>query len=230
MEQTYGKVAAEIIGVASSRSPRRTLIGIAGPPGSGKTTLAAHVLTRINMMPPNGSLKPAIAVAMDGFHYTRADLDTMPDPAEAHKRRGAPFTFDVEAILRLVNELHESTRVPAEDRIDITVPSFDHATKDPVQGGMIIPASASIIILEGNYLLLDEEIWSGIGSLLDYRVMVSVSATEARLRVAQRHVLSGIEPTLELGQQRFDSNDAINGDLIRAKQVTCDLMVESLHA
>jgi pantothenate kinase len=167
---------------------------------------------------------------MDGFHYTRAQLDAFPDPAEAHKRRGAPWTFDADAVVALVKRLHDSTLVQPQERRDILAPSFDHAIKDPIVDDISIPAAASIVILEGNYLLLDDGAWKEIGPLLDYRVMVHVTQQDARVRVAKRHVTSGIEPTLELGETRFDSNDAINGDLIRTKVVPCDVVVESVSA
>lgn len=229
MDNIYAGLAAKIWEVASSRAPKRTLVGIAGPPGSGKTTIAAHVLTRLNAMPANGPLKPVVAVAMDGFHYTRAQLDAFSDPAEAHKRRGAPWTFDVDAVLDLVRQLHASTLVEPHERQDILAPSFDHAIKDPVPDDISIPAAASVVILEGNYLLLDNDSWRDVGPLLDFRILVHVSHEEARQRVAHRHVTSGIEPTLDLGQKRFDSNDGINGELIRAKVVPYDVVVESMH-
>jgi pantothenate kinase len=230
MDQVYTDLAAKIKALASARAPHRTLVGIAGPPGSGKTTIAAHVLAHLNSNPTNGTPLPAVAVAMDGFHYTRAQLDAFPDPAEAHKRRGAPWTFDADAVLALVRQLHDSTLVQPQERKDILAPSFDHAIKDPIVDDISIPAAASIVILEGNYLLLDSGAWKEIGPLLDYRVMVHVTQQDARVRVAKRHVASGIEPTLELGEARFDSNDAINGDLIRAKVVPCDVVVESVSA
>jgi pantothenate kinase len=229
MEEIYGNLAAKIREVALSRAPKRTLVGIAGPPGSGKTTIASHVLALLNS--PAGTVAPipAVAVPMDGFHYTRAQLDDFADPAEAHKRRGAPWTFDVDAVLRLVQQLHESTLLDPQDRVNILAPSFDHAIKDPVPNDICIPATASIVILEGNYLLLDEAKWRDIGPQLDFRILIHVAAEEARSRVAARHVLSGIEPSLELGEIRFDSNDGPNGDLIRSKVVSCDVVVDSVH-
>lgn len=73
--------------------PRRYLVGLAGVPGSGKTTLARLVAERIDAL--NGS--PCCAViGMDGWHYPQVTLDAMPHPAHAHARRGAAFTFDAE--------------------------------------------------------------------------------------------------------------------------------------
>jgi pantothenate kinase len=230
MDEIYSDLTAKIKTLASDRAPHRTLVGIAGPPGSGKTTIATNVLALLNTNPTSGTPLPAVAVAMDGFHYTRAQLDAFPDPVEAHKRRGAPWTFDADAVLALVKQLHDSTLVPPQQRKDILAPSFDHALKDPIVDDISIPAAAPIVILEGNYLLLDDGAWKEIGPLLDYRVMVHVTQQDARVRVAKRHVASGIEPTLELGEARFDSNDAINGDLIRTKVVPCDAVVESVSA
>jgi pantothenate kinase len=226
MDEAYANLAARIWEVASARAPKRILVGMAGPPGSGKTTIAAKVLGLLN----SELGKPAVAIPMDGFHYTRAQLDAFPDPTEAHKRRGAPWTFNVDAVLALAHLLHTSTLVDAEHRKDILAPSFDHAIKDPIPDDICIPAAASIVILEGNYLLLDEPKWRDIGPQLDFRILVHVAHDEARARIAQRHVLSGIEANLELSQKRFDSNDGPNGNLIRSKIVSTDIVVESVQA
>lgn len=79
------------------------IIGIAGCPGSGKTTTAHAVCYAIG--------PPAVVLPMDGFHYTRAHLDAMPDPACAHARRGAPFTFDADAFVACVQQVgtHQGT-------------------------------------------------------------------------------------------------------------------------
>jgi pantothenate kinase len=86
---------------------------------------------------------------MDGFHYTRAQLDAFPDPKDAHYRRGAVDTFDADAWAELVHRLRNMRR---EETID--VPGFDHAVKDPEAGKIQIPGSSRIILFEGNYLMV----------------------------------------------------------------------------
>lgn len=84
---------------------------------------------------------------MDGYHLTRAQLDAMPDPATAHARRGAEFTFDGEAFLQLVRRLREPLR---DDTPTIFAPSFDHAVKDPKEDDIPVERTHRIVVLEGN--------------------------------------------------------------------------------
>ena len=135
----------------------RVLVGLAGSPGSGKSTSAAGMVGHVNAELGAGT---AVVLPMDGFHLYRAELDAMPDPAEAYRRRGAHWTFDGEAFVRKVRE------VRADDGI-VMAPGFDHGTGDPVEGAIAVGEGAEIVIVEGNYLLLDEPPWSALGELFD---------------------------------------------------------------
>lgn len=84
---------------------------------------------------------------MDGYHYTRAQLDAMPDPATAHARRGAEFTFDGEAFYHLVKRLKEPL---TRDTPTIYAPSFDHAIKDPKENDIAVERTHRVVVLEGN--------------------------------------------------------------------------------
>ena len=92
----------------------------------------------------------------------------MPDPNEAFKRRGAAFTFDAEAFVKLVRRLRMEPVTKRDDpsRL-ITAPSFDHAVKDPVEDDIHLSSAEDLIVLEGNYLLLNQAPWNQIAGLVD---------------------------------------------------------------
>ena len=146
----------------------------------------------------------AAVVSMDGYHHPRAYPDSLPNLEEAYIRRGAPWTFDAAAVVALV----ESCRVHGGD---VLVPTFDHAVKDPVANGLLVPSTARIILFDGNYLLVDDTPWSEIKSLVDRCWLLTVDEQVARQRVARRHVASGIETSMVDALARVDRNDTLNG-------------------
>jgi pantothenate kinase len=228
MENTYTRLATEICSAAAANSPRRLIVGIAGPPGSGKSTIAERVVSVINQAPAATPKYCAQAVSLDGFHHPRHFLDNLPNRDEAYGRRGAPWTFDVDGVLELVVRICQSAKLPAEQRPTILAPSFDHAVKDPIPDETVIQPETSIVILDGNYLLLDEDKWRDLSLCLDFKIFVNINPWMARDRVVKRHVAAGIEPDLQRAQARFDSNDLLNGQLIRSKRLSCDVVVESI--
>jgi pantothenate kinase len=201
----------------------RIVIVLAGPPGSGKSTIAAQVVRRLNAT----STAPfAALLPMDGFHLPRSTLDLLPNRAEAYARRGACWTFDSIGILNLVHLLSESRFEPSDI---ILAPSFDHALKDPVEEGIRITPEIKFVLLEGNYLLLDEEPWSRIEGLVDDTWFVDVDPILAKGRIAKRHIKSGIETTWEAAVRRAEGNDLLNGVEIREKMVRPAVMVHSVE-
>ncbi|KAL6864066.1 P-loop containing nucleoside triphosphate hydrolase protein [Trichoderma novae-zelandiae] len=190
---------------------RRLLIGIAGIPGSGKTTLAQTITDSLNAVARQTSPSappPASFLPMDGFHLTRAALSAMPDPATAHARRGAPFTFDAPKFLSLVQSLREPV---SESSGTIYAPSFDHALKDPRDNDIAVLPTHRIVVLEGNYLALDRDVWRDAAALFDELWFVEVDFEVARKRLRERHVRAGIVKTVEEGDRRATENDLVNG-------------------
>ncbi|KAI4208587.1 MAG: hypothetical protein LQ346_000097 [Caloplaca aetnensis] len=190
----------------------------------GKTTLASLVALRLNQRhtdeEPGCALQSIAAfVPMDGYHLSRAQLSAMPDPSTAHARRGAAFTFDDKAFLTLVEKLREPI---LPESTTIYAPSFDHATKDPVDNDIPIPTSARVIILEGNYMSLNNGLWKEAGGLMDELWFVDVDFETARRRLVGRHVRAGIAPTEEEAHKRVTENDLVNGREI----VDCRLDVQ----
>jgi pantothenate kinase len=204
--------------------PRRAVIAFAGPPGSGKSTIAEEVVRLLNEGAGNKQI--AAVVPMDGFHLTRATLDAMPNREEAIARRGAAWTFDAQGVVELVTTLRDSR----EDLSKVhEVPGFDHALKDPIQRAIKITPNIRILILEGNWLLMDAQPWSTISKLVDDTWFVDVDPKLALTRVAKRHLASGIEKDWAGALLRAQRNDIANGDLIRAKLIKPKIYVQSVE-
>ncbi|KAL8711285.1 MAG: hypothetical protein Q9220_004182 [cf. Caloplaca sp. 1 TL-2023] len=196
-----------------------------------KTTLASLIAKELNRRhseeEPGCAQQPVAAfIPMDGYHLTRAQLSAMPDPATAHARRGAAFTFDDMALLTLVKRLREPL---CPESTTIYAPSFDHAVKDPVEADIPITTSARIIILEGNYLSLNKGSWSDAASLMDERWFVHVDFAAARRRLVARHVQAGIASTLEEADKRVTENDLVNGQEIMDDRLEVHEMIASVE-
>lgn len=137
----------------------RILVALAGVPGSGKSTVSHALLAEL----ATRNVHDVAVVPMDGFHYSKAALASFEDPEEAFRRRGAPFTFDVEAFLKLVQDLKQTPVTIEHERETILLaPSFDHALKDPVQDEIAVSSRTRLVIVEGNYTLLDQNPWNQI--------------------------------------------------------------------
>jgi len=182
---------------------------------------------------------------MDGYHLTRAQLSALPDPATAHARRGAEFTFDGAAFLSLVKRLRavspqprDRPRSAAEVIIPeadgsggeiIYAPSFDHSIKDPVENSIPIlpPPAHRIVVIEGIYVLLDKSPWREAAEMMDLRVFVRVDGETARRRLVRRHLAAGIAATEEEADKRARENDLVNGEMIERLLLEVDEVVES---
>ena len=121
---------------------RRFVVGIAGPPGSGKSTLAESL---------RDVLPDSAVVSMDGFHFDDAVLERR----GLSGRKGAPETFDYAGFAALVSRLRG-------DEPEIAIPVFDRAIELSRAGAEIVGAETRFVLVEGNYLLLDEAPWSGL--------------------------------------------------------------------
>jgi len=191
----------------------------------GKSTIAKLVTKQINTLyhanNHSDAVDISIMVPMDGFHYTRKQLSSMSDPTFVFARRGAEFTFDASGYLLLVEQLKNDTSSI------IYAPSFDHAIKDPMPDGIVIPFSARILIVEGNYTSFGGGApeWKKAALLMDELWWVDVDLDVARGRLIKRHVESGICLSEEDATKRVEQNDLVNAQEIIDKRLAIDRVI-----
>ncbi|XP_058748700.1 putative uridine kinase C227.14 isoform X2 [Vicia villosa] len=229
VDEIYDALVNRILPLPSvSLNPNyKFFVGLAGPPGAGKSTIAHEVARRINKLWPekassfDSQVQPpnvAAVIPMDGFHLYRSELDAMKNPEEAHARRGAPWTFNPTRLLTCLKNL----RVQGS----VYVPSFDHGVGDPVEDDIFVNLQHKIIIIEGNYLLLEDGVWKEISSLFDEKWFIDIDIDKAMHRVLKRHISTG-KPR-DIAKQRVENNDRLNAELIMKSKKNADIIIKSV--
>ena len=171
---------------------RRYLIGLTGPPGSGKSTLAAHLARSLRTSPP--------VVSMDGFHLAQAVIDAK----GLANRKGAPETFDPWGFADLVSRIAS----PADDAV-VFAPRFDRSIEEPIAGAIPVGPADGLVIVEGNYLLLDKSPWNRIRPELNLCAYLELDAETRMRRLVDRHVLHGkTRPEAECFVRNSDEKNA----------------------
>lgn len=184
---------------------RRALLGIAGAPGAGKSTLAAEVAAAV---------PGAVIVPLDGFHLPTARLARLGLVAE----RGTPRTFDAAGYVELLRRLHAIEP-------DVRAPGFDRSREEPLPGAITVPARAPLVVTEGNYLLLATPPWDGVRALLDETWFVELPEAQRVERLVARHVEFGRDPA-DARTRVTRGSDAANARLVAATRARATLVVD----
>ncbi|MFC8427601.1 nucleoside/nucleotide kinase family protein [Streptomyces sp. NPDC057253] len=189
-----------------ARPDRRALLGIAGSPGSGKTTLAEQLVRALN-----GPGEPWVAhVPMDGFHLADVELDRL----GLRDRKGAPETFDAAGYAALLRRLREEP----DDSV-VYAPGFERVLEQPLAGAIPVLPTARLIVTEGNYLLL----WPRVRSQLDEVWFCELDEEERLRRLIARHEQFG--KTHEEAVAWVMRSDQPNARLVAATQDRANLVV-----
>ena len=155
----------------------RTIIGIVGKPGAGKSTVVEEIAKRFDS-------NTVSIIPMDGFHLSNEELISL----GRRERKGAPDTFDVEGFTSLIK------KVKINYNIDHTFPIFHREIEASVDNEGIVPKESRVVVIEGNYLFSTDHNWGGIYSLLDHTWFIEIDDEVRVERLIARHIRYGKTP------------------------------------
>ena len=184
---------------------RRAILGIAGPPGGGKSTLAEMVVAGLG--------DRAALVPMDGFHLAQPELGRL----GRRDRMGAPDTFDAAGYVALLARLRSQ-----EDAV-VYAPAFRREIEEPIAGALAIPRSVPLIVTEGNYLLLADGDWARVRPLLDEAWYVEMDEDTRLGWLIQRHIAFGKAP--DEARAWVMRSDQANAAVVAATRERADVVV-----
>lgn len=183
---------------------RRVVLGIAGAPGSGKSTFARRIVRCFD---------DAVHVPMDGFHLADVELDRL----GRRGRKGAADTFDAYGYLALLQ------RIRAHPGHVVYAPEFDRDIEQPIAGAIPVGPRDRLVVTEGNYLLDDEEPWPTVRELCDEVWFLDIPPEVRRPRLIARHIEFGKTP--EQAQAWVRDVDDPNAERIERSRRNADFVV-----
>jgi len=208
MSKEISNEEAKAIVVERAAESQRTIIGIIGKPGGGKSTLSKYLLKGID--PTLVSVVP-----MDGFHLSNKVLKEL----GRSDRKGAQDTFDVKGFTTLIERIKLDTADP------IYYPIFDRSIEESIASQGVVYPSTRVVIVEGNYLMHDKDGWQEISPLLDQSWYAFLDEDLRISRLISRHIAYGKDP--ESAKAWAKGSDQVNAELIEIGVGRCDFLIRS---
>jgi pantothenate kinase len=197
----FAELVSRIADDAGGRG--RYVFGLAGQPGSGKSTVAARLAEALG----------AVVVPMDGFHLDNTELARR----GLSGVKGAPETFDADGFVRLVEQLQHADG-------PVSAPSFDRLADCTIEGAITVDPDDRIVIVEGNYLLLERPPWGALPNLLDLTGYIEVDDRTRVDRLVARHVRHG--RSLDEAREFVRISDEANAVVVAATRSRADVVID----
>jgi pantothenate kinase len=202
---------AELVRRIEALQGTRVIVALAGPPGAGKSSLADVLEAKLNDASPGTSE----VIPMDGFHYDNVVLKDW----GLLDTKGSPQTFDVGGFASMLGRLRRNSEKT------IAVPIFDRDKELSRAGARVVPSNARILVVEGNYLLLDSPPWNQLRSFFDLTVMIKEDRAILRKRLITRWLAFGYDESAAIA--KAVGNDLPNADLVLQGSRLADFEITS---
>lgn len=200
----------DAIELARASAKARVIVGLAGPPGAGKSTLAEAIVAAARAA--HGSSWAAY-FPMDGFHLSNAQLDRL----GRADRKGAPDTFDVAGYVATL------ARIAAGTESDIYVPGYDRSLHEPIAARLVIFPGTRLVVTEGNYLAIDHKDWLQARRLIDHLWYVDAPDELREKRLVARQIAGGRTPGAALDW--VARSDRPNSELVKLSRESADRII-----
>jgi len=204
----------QLLATIRAQAKDRFILGITGPPGSGKSTLSALVCKLWMEQMHNTKSGGADIVPMDGYHYSNEELDRI----GLRQLKGIPETFDAAGF---VEKLRHIRSHPNETHY---CPRFDRSIEASIPNDIAITPDLKLIVVEGNYLLLDGDPWKELADIFDNVWYIDCDESVLLPRLINRHIEGGKTP--EEARTKVDSTDLPNARLISNNRHRADLVLQ----
>ncbi|WP_029065822.1 AAA family ATPase [Labrenzia sp. DG1229] len=210
MNDTRETSFEELVATAQERgSKARSITAVCGAPGAGKSTLSDRLAAQLN----DRETDSAAVFPMDGYHFD----DLILNARGWRARKGAPHTFDVAGFAQML------IRLKRNEEAEIAVPVFDRSIEIARNSARIIPRSVRHLVVEGNYLLLDQSPWHELVPLFDTTVFLDVPLPELERRLSERW--QDLSP--EDCRKKLAENDLPNAELVSTKSRPAEFILRA---
>lgn len=216
-KQFYIGLFKEIVSIYQSKQKPRMIVGMAGPAGAGKSVIAAIFKELAKQVALPFCFE---TIGIDAFHHTNNFLVAKMSGGEPLKNHKGRFdTYNVEKLATALKEFSDGEAV--------SLPKYSRKIHDPVENVIMVNKQNALLLVEGLWVLYEQNGWEKVGKLLDHSIFIDASRDEIKDGVIARHMRGG--RTSEDALEYYESNEAKNFDLITATKDNADSIIPAYY-